>query len=107
MRCTSGGGAGASGTGSSRTFWCVPSTSKVRKNSSVSGPFSSAMTVPTFASGCPSGPYCESVIVVSSVRYAWPTGASAPLMPMRKPATGIEPGRAFGSRLMNVGLSNR
>ena len=41
-RSTSGGGAGASGTGSVRTFWRLPSTSNVRKNSSASGPFSSA-----------------------------------------------------------------
>ena len=65
------------------------------------------MIVPTVASGCPSGPYCESVIVVSTVRYAWPTAASVPFTPMRSPATGMLPGFAAGSRLMNVGLSNR
>ncbi len=42
------------GTGSTRTFASLPSRSKVRKNSSSSGPFCLAMTVPSRDSGCPS-----------------------------------------------------
>ena len=55
-RRTSAGGAGASGTGSRRTLLCEPNWSKVRKNSSESGPFCRPITVPMFDSGWPSGP---------------------------------------------------